>query len=128
MPSSNALLRGNLSAQPRRCRWTTFYVGRKVVGTANARTAVRAYITAFFVLTIDRQTLLDADAMPGNDLEDNILIAAAVAASLDGIVTRNAADFAHCPIRVWEPIEFLRQLAASGPSGSAGPTPSNPPP
>src|SRR5437899_1814432 len=62
---------------------TIFYVGRKVVVTAAARAAVRTYLAAFAILPINQQTLLDADALPGNDFEDNILIAAAVTAALD---------------------------------------------
>src|SRR5206468_41234 len=57
---------------------TIFYVGRQVVGTTAARYAVRKYLVAFDILPVDRQTLLDADALPGSDFEDNILIAAAV--------------------------------------------------
>src|SRR5438045_824146 len=74
---------------------TIFYVGRKVVGTAAARAAVRQYLMAFEILPLDRQTLLDADVLPGTDFEDNILIAAAIAVRLDAVVTRNPADFAH---------------------------------
>jgi len=72
---------------------------------------------------IDKQTLLDADRLAGNDFEDNIMIAAAVAASLDAIVTRNVADFAHSPIPVWEPAELLKRLAAASapPATGAGP-------
>src|SRR5207237_1315836 len=65
---------------------TIFYVGRKVVGTTAARAAVRTFLAAFDVLPVNHQTLLDADALPGHDFEDNILIAAAAAASLDAIV------------------------------------------
>ena len=103
---------------------TIFYVGRRVVGTAAARGAVRKYLAAFAILPIDKQTLLDADALPGNDFEDNILIAAAVASSLDAIVTRNLSDFSHSPIPVWEPVELLKQLpsGSSPPVAGAGPT------
>src|SRR5438552_3467352 len=66
---------------------TLFYVGRRTVGTAKARGAVRSYLAAFDILPIDKQTLLDADSSPGKDFEDNILIAAAISASLDAIVT-----------------------------------------
>src|SRR5205807_8154892 len=52
---------------------TIFYIGRRIVGTAAARTAVRKYLAAFAILPIDKQTLLDADALPGSDFEDNIL-------------------------------------------------------
>lgn len=96
---------------------TVFYVARKVVGTATARAAVRKGLAAFTILPIDKQTLLDADAMPGNDFEDNILIAAAVTASVDAIVTRDLADFAHSPISVWDPAELLKRLAAGPATG-----------
>jgi PIN domain len=93
---------------------TVFYVARKALGTATARAAVRRCLGGFDILSIGRQTLLDADVLPGNDFEDNILIAAAVTASLDGIVTRNKADFSHAPIPVWEPAELLKRLASGG--------------
>ena len=103
---------------------TAFYVGRKAVGNAAARAAVRRYLAAFSILPIDKQTLLDADALSGNDFEDNILIAAAITAALDTIVTRNVADFAHSPIPVWEPAELLKRLhgSASPPVGGADPS------
>jgi predicted nucleic acid-binding protein len=107
---------------------TLFYVGRKVVGTAAARAGVRKYLAAFAILPIDKQTLVDADALPGNDFEDNVMIAAAVAASLDAIVTRNVADFTHSPVPAWDPAELLKRLAAasSPPIAGAGPGPSVP--
>ena len=105
---------------------TIFYVGRKVVGTAAARAAVRKYLVAFTILPIDKQVLLDADALAGNDFEDNILIAAAVSASLDAIVTRNGADFSHSPIPVWTPSELLARLAATPPTTGSGPASAQP--
>src|SRR5687768_15246388 len=72
---------------------TIYYVGRRMVGTSQARAAIRNYLQAFDILPIDKQTLHDADAVAGNDLEDNIQIAAAVLAAVDAIVTRNIGDF-----------------------------------
>jgi predicted nucleic acid-binding protein len=103
---------------------TVFYVARKTVGTSVARGTVRRCLTALAILPIDKQTLLDADASPGNDFEDNILMAAAVTASLDAIITRNVAHFVHSPIPVWEPAELLRRLQTS----SAPPAGGVPPP
>jgi predicted nucleic acid-binding protein len=101
---------------------TLFYVGRKVVGSPTARATVRSYLGTFRILPIDKQALLDADALPGTDFEDNIMIAAAAAASVDAIVTRNVADFVHAPIPVWDPPELLRRLAAATtPPPAAGP-------
>ncbi len=57
---------------------TVFYIARKSVGTAKARVAVRDCLAGYAILPIDKQTLLDADVLPGNDFEDNIVIAAAV--------------------------------------------------
>ncbi len=106
---------------------TVFYLSRKTIGTAGARTAVRQYLAAMEILGVDEQTLRDADAMPGADFEDNILIAAAVAASLDAIVTRNTAHFSHSPIPVWEPAELLKRLQGTNPpSAGAGPATSPP--
>jgi hypothetical protein len=84
---------------------------------------MRRYLAGFAILPIDRQTLLDADALAGSDFEDNILIAAAVTASLDAIVTRNVTDFAHSLIPVGEPAELLRRLAGPGAPPAAGPGP-----
>ena len=85
---------------------------------------MRNYLAAFEILTIDKQTMLDADSMLGPDFEDNILIAAAVSSSLDAIVTRNPADFLHSPIPVWTPADFVKRL--SGGSTPVGPK-TNPP-
>ena len=87
---------------------------------------MRNYLLAFDILPIDKQTLLDADASPGSDFEDNIQIAAAVTASLDAIVTRNPSDFSHSPIPVWDPAELLRRLAGPGSPPVAGAGPSTP--
>jgi predicted nucleic acid-binding protein len=102
---------------------TIFYVGRKIVGATIARASVQKYLAAFEILPISKQTLLDADVLLGNDFEDNIQIAAAVAGSVDMIVTRNVADFSHSPIPVLEPRELLQRLASgrSQPVTGAGP-------
>ncbi len=102
---------------------TVFYVARKALGTATARAAVRRCLGGFDILSIGRQTFLDADVLPGNDFEDNILIAAAVTASLDAIITRSKADFSYAPIPIWEPAELLKRLAsgASGLGTGSGP-------
>jgi hypothetical protein len=100
-----------------------FYVARKAVGIPKARAAVQKCLGGFSILPIDKQSLVDAQAMPWNDFEDNIVIAAAMTASVDAIVTRNVADFAHSPIPVWEPAELLKRLAGGKlpPVAGAGP-------
>ena len=75
---------------------TIFYVGRKVVGTAKARADVRSYLAAFTILPIDKQTLLDADALAGSDFEDNITMAAA-AARCTAMPNRSMAKCLYAP-------------------------------
>jgi hypothetical protein len=48
--------------------------------------------------------------MPGGDFEDNLQIACAVTDFMQGIITRNPADFAASPSRVYSPEEFLLTL------------------
>lgn len=107
---------------------TVFYVGRRVVGRAQARADIRNYLRAFDILPLDRQTLADADALPGNDFEDNILSAAAGIAAVDAIVTRNVGDFSHSSVPVWTPADLLQRMQGGGspPSVGQGPLTSNP--
>jgi predicted nucleic acid-binding protein len=88
-----------------------FYVGRRVVGTAQARVDVRRVAQTFDILPVDRSTILQADAFMGSDFEDNIQIAAAASAGLDAIVTRDLSGFASSPIPVWSAAELLSRLA-----------------
>lgn len=94
-----------------------FYIGRRLVGLDQARAGVRICLTNLEILAVDRQALLNADALPGSDFEDNFQIAAAVAAVIDGIVTRDPSDFRHSPIPVWSPSELLQRLTQIEGSG-----------
>lgn len=89
---------------------TAFYVGRRSVGTEQARLGVSAFIRAFEILALDQQTMEVADALGNGDFEDNIQIAAAVQASVDAIVTRNPRDFTRSTVTVLSPTDLLRQL------------------
>jgi hypothetical protein len=71
-----------------------FYICRRQVGIDRARQSVNACIQGFSIIGVDRATLTDAIALPGNDFEDNVQIACAQLARLDRIVTRNVAAFA----------------------------------
>ena len=87
-----------------------FYVGRRIVGTERARSEVRRIAMTFEVLPVDRQTILEADTLPGADFEDNIQMAATKTASLEAIVTRNTQDFSASTIPAWTPVELLGHL------------------
>ena len=88
-----------------------FYVGRRVVGTDRARAEVRKIAQTFEILAVDRSTILEADALPGADFEDNLQIAAASKSALNAIVTRDTSGFTASSIPVWTPAELLARLA-----------------
>jgi len=88
-----------------------FDIGRRIVGTGQARTDVRRVAQTFNILGVDRTTILQADALASADFEDNLQIAAATNAALTAIVTRDSAGFTSSAIPVWSPAELLIQLA-----------------
>lgn len=88
-----------------------FYIGRRIVGTEQARADVRRVAQTFNILAVDRATILHADALPGADFEDNLQIATATNSALTAIVTRDTAGFTASQIPVWSPAELLIQLA-----------------
>lgn len=90
---------------------TIYYLSRKLPGGDVAgRRAVSACLSTFQICPIDGTTLGQALAMTGPDFEDDVQIACAVQSSLDGIVTRNPADFKGAPCRVYSPAELLAAL------------------
>jgi predicted nucleic acid-binding protein len=74
-----------------------FYIAPKQVGADQARQHVADLLTAFQVLPIDAATLHAAQSLPMADFEDAVQ-AAAAAAHLDALVTRNTKDYANAPL------------------------------
>jgi predicted nucleic acid-binding protein len=88
-----------------------FYIARKVIGTEKAREAVRLCLQTYEILPVGRGELERAEALPGNDIEDNLVMACASLANLDAIVTRDPKGFAGSPVSVLSPAELLARLA-----------------
>lgn len=95
---------------------TLFYVMRKQIDLSHAHDVVKTCLEALEVVPVDRADVSMATTLPGSDFEDNLLIACAVAAGLDAIVTRNAKDFAGSPVAVLSPAELLGRLATDDPA------------
>ena len=87
-----------------------FYIARRLAGLEIAHTTVRTCLEAFETCTVDRHALEQAEALPGNDFEDNLQIACARIAGIDAIVTRDKDGFKAATIPVWTPSELLAQL------------------
>ncbi len=87
-----------------------FYIARRLAGLEMARTTVRTCLEGFEICTVDRQALEQAEALPGNDFEDNLQIACANITGIDAIVTRDKDGFNSATVPVWTPAELLTQL------------------
>lgn len=90
-----------------------FYVVRRNAGLERAHDAVRVCLTTFEIIPVDRRALANAAVLPGNDFEDNVLIACASLANLDAIVTRDLHDFRDAPILVLTPTELLARIRSA---------------
>ena len=86
---------------------TIAYLAGKTLGKRQAVEQVRQLLTLFEVAPVNR-AILDA-ALAGNmaDFEDAVLAAAAHHAGAQAIITRNLKDFAHSPVRVYMPRQWL---------------------
>jgi predicted nucleic acid-binding protein len=88
----------------------TYYIGRKLVGSAAARQHVADLLHVLHVCAVDFAILSDAQARSMSDFEDAVQVSAAMASGLDAIVTRNGDDYTSAPIPIMTPAEFLRAL------------------
>jgi hypothetical protein len=88
-----------------------FYIARRFLGRDDARQAVRVGLQTFTILAVDEALLRQADALPGDDLEDNLQLAAATAFQLDALVTRDQSGFPGAAVPVLTPTDLLARLA-----------------
>ncbi len=87
-----------------------FYIARRTVGAEKAREAVHLCLQTFEVIPVGRRELEYAESHEGSDIEDNLVLACAVEAKLDTIVTRDPKGFAGSPVQVLTPAGLLALL------------------
>lgn len=85
-----------------------FYIARRIKDIPSAFQAIQVCITAFEICTVDKSTIVQATALPGNDFEDNVLISCATLSQMDAIVTRNTADFQSASLPVHTPETLIK--------------------
>jgi len=89
---------------------TLFYLVERAAGTVAAFAAVDSMLAATRVAAVDAAVLASARAMSGDDFEDNLQVASAVAAGVDLIVTRDPSGFRRSPVPAVDAGEALRRL------------------
>jgi hypothetical protein len=70
-------------------------------------------LQTFEICAVNRQSILVARSLPGNDFEDNLQIACATLSGLDGLVTRDPKGFQTTMMPIWTPTQILAQLSPS---------------
>ena len=87
-----------------------FYTTKKEVDKTAAFASVEQLLALAEVCRADKAVMLTALSLNFADYEDALQCAAAMAESLDAIVTRNTIDFEKSPIPVFSPSELLNIL------------------
>jgi len=96
-----------------------WYIGRKSIGMDAARQYIADLLRVIQVCPVDFNVLIAARDSGIRDYEDAVQAAAAVAAGLDAIVTRNGRDFASSPLPILTPAECLAQVSATTSTGAS---------
>lgn len=87
-----------------------FYLARKATGHNHALAEIRNLLKLFAVAPVSRVIIEDALNLPFTDFEDAVLHEAGRHAGVDGIVTRNVADFKRASLHIYNPDALLRIL------------------
>lgn len=86
-----------------------FYIARKLRNEQAARQAVVELLATLNVCAIEQGTLNSAPSLPFRDYEDAVQHAAASAAGLEAIITRNVEDYSAATLPIFTPNEFIQQ-------------------
>lgn len=86
---------------------TIYYITRKAADRTTARQVVLKLLASVGIAGVDYTVLAQAEALPINDYEDAVQIAAAQVGQLDVIVTRDLRDYQNAPLPVYSPSDFI---------------------
>ena len=88
-----------------------FYILRRQIGNLAAREMLSRLLQHIQVASVTDEIIRQALQTSITDFEDAVTSAAAVAAELEVIVTRNTSDFVNSPVVAMLPEEFLATLS-----------------
>jgi predicted nucleic acid-binding protein len=88
------------------------YIAGRIRGSKVARDFMGEILVFLEVPAADHVAARQALALPLADYEDALQVAAALAAGIDVIVTRNLADYRRSPVPAVSPAEFLKRVRA----------------
>jgi predicted nucleic acid-binding protein len=88
-----------------------YYIVRRQTDRTVAKASVEWCLATFTIASVTGQTLRTAINLNGKDFEDNVQIACVNELGLDGIVTRDGADFQATGVPVFTPQTLLTELS-----------------
>ena len=88
-----------------------FYILRRQIGSEAARKLIENLLQHIQIASVTDEVIHQALQSPIKDFEDAVTSAAAMAAGLEIIVTRNKADFVESSIPAMLPEELLKMLS-----------------
>jgi predicted nucleic-acid-binding protein len=88
-----------------------FYILRRQIGSEAARRLIENLLQHIQIASITNQVIHQALQSPIKDFEDAVTSAAAMAAGLEIIVTRNKSDFVASLVPAMLPEELLKMLS-----------------
>ena len=86
-----------------------YYMSRKACGREKTIAFIRELVAVFDVLSVSKESIIDALDTEFKDFEDAIQYCVADINKMDMIVTRNKSDFIHSTIEVYTPNELLKR-------------------
>ena len=86
-----------------------YYITRKSCGREKTIAFIRELIDVFDVLSVTKESIIDALSTEFKDFEDAMQYCIADMNKIDIIVTRNKSDFEHSTIEVLTPNELLER-------------------
>ncbi|MFO0734159.1 MAG: PIN domain-containing protein [Nitrospiraceae bacterium] len=87
-----------------------FYIARRLVGIGDAQRLLSILLLALPICPVDTGVLTAAQQFGFSDFEDAVQLAAAQAAGLGALVTRNIGDYRGARLSVLTPTDFLTRL------------------
>jgi len=87
-----------------------FYIARRIVGMGDAQRLLSILLLALPICPVDGGVLTTAQQLGFSDFEDAVQLAAAQAAGLDALVTRNIGDYRASSLPILTPTDFLARL------------------
>lgn len=90
---------------------TIHYLAAKTLGSKTAAAQIAHLLNIFRIAPVTETVLSTALQIKTRDYEDAVLLSAAQAAGMEGIVTRNPADFPKSDVPIYLPADVVAMLA-----------------